>query len=81
MVASFVIAGQANGFTASDCREAAWLAAQSYRTFMAAYADMSVLDAWYDAMDFGEIIDNMQDKEMKRFYSKKLAASSGARCA
>ncbi len=67
--------GKSNGFKASDCREAAWLAAQSYRTFMAAYADMSVLDAWYDAMDFNDIIDNMQDKEMKRFYTKKLAAT------
>ena len=75
LVASFVVAGQANGFKAGDCREAAWLAARSYRTFMASYADMSVLDAWYDAMDFTEIIDNMQDKEMKRFYTKKLAAS------
>ena len=63
-------------FRSGDCREAAWLAAQSYRMFMAAYANMSVLDAWYDAMDFSDIIDSMQDKEMKRFYTKKLAATA-----
>jgi len=28
LVASFVIAGQSNGFDPADCKEAAWLAAQ-----------------------------------------------------
>ncbi len=31
LVASFFIAGQANGFDLADCKEAAWLSAQSYR--------------------------------------------------
>ncbi|MCO6451975.1 MAG: DUF2252 domain-containing protein [Caldilineales bacterium] len=75
LVASFVVAGQSNGFNAVDCREAAWLAAQSYRQAMASYAETSVLDAWYDAMDLGVIINSMPDKEMKRFYTKKLASA------
>ncbi len=72
LTASFVIAGRANGFARDDCRQAAWRAAKSYRENIAAYAQMSVLDAWYDAMDLEEIIANMQDKQAKRFYSKKL---------
>ena len=31
LTASFVVAGRSNGFAPADCREAAWLAAQSYR--------------------------------------------------
>lgn len=69
---SFVIAGRANGFAAADCREAAWLAAQSYRQAVARYVEMPVLQAWYDALDLNEIIDNMKDKQSKRFYTEKL---------
>jgi uncharacterized protein (DUF2252 family) len=39
---------------------------------MAEYAAMPVLQVWSDAMDMDDIIANMVDKEMKRFYSKKL---------
>ncbi len=76
LTASFVIAGRANGFDAGDSREAALLAAQSYRESMAAIAQMPVLDAWYDAINMEDVIDAMQDKEMKRFYTKKLAKAT-----
>lgn len=72
LTASFVIAGRANGFKDADSREAALQAAQSYRLRMAEYADMTVLQAWYDALDLNEIIANMQNKQNKRFYTKKL---------
>jgi uncharacterized protein (DUF2252 family) len=81
LAASFVIAGRANGFAAADCRQAAWNAAQSYREQIAAYAQMPVLDIWYDALDLEAIIQNNPDKQMKQFYSKKLRAATeqGAR--
>ncbi len=72
LAASFVIAGRSNGFDALDCREAAWQAAQSYRQSIAQYASMPVLQAWYEAMDLEQIIANIQNKENKRFYTKKL---------
>jgi uncharacterized protein (DUF2252 family) len=72
LTASFVIAGRANGFAAADCRQAAWLAAQSYRQQVALYAKMPVLQAWYDAMDLEQIIPNMPDKQSRRFYTRKL---------
>jgi uncharacterized protein (DUF2252 family) len=74
LTASFVIAGRSNGFAPADCREAAWLAAQSYREHMAIFAGMPILQVWNDAIDFETILENNPDKEMKRFYSKKLAA-------
>jgi len=77
LAASFVIAGRSNGFDAVDCREAAWLAAQSYRQSIIQYASMPVLEAWYDAMDLEQIIANMRDKQLKRFYTKKLDSAKG----
>jgi uncharacterized protein (DUF2252 family) len=77
LTASFVVAGRSNGFAPADCREAAWLAAQSYRQRMAEYAGMPVLQVWNDAFDFEAIVEGMADREMKRFYTKKLASTAG----
>jgi uncharacterized protein (DUF2252 family) len=76
LVASFVIAGQSNGFDPADCREAGWLAAQAYRQRMAEYAGMPILEVWNDSFDLETIIENMPDKENKRFYSKKLSKAN-----
>jgi uncharacterized protein (DUF2252 family) len=76
LVASFVIAGQSNGFNSNDCHEAGWLAAQAYRQRMAEYAEMPALEAWNDFFDLEQIIDNLSDKENKRFYAKKLAKAT-----
>jgi uncharacterized protein (DUF2252 family) len=73
LAASFVIAGRANGFNAIDSNEAAWFAAQSYRNRMAEIAETPVLDAWYESMDFEQIIESFQDEKMLRFYRKKLS--------
>jgi uncharacterized protein (DUF2252 family) len=72
LTASFMIAGRSNGFSAGDCREAALLAAQSYRLKMAEYSDMQVMKVWSDVIDFKETIEQMKDKDSKRFYTKKL---------
>ena len=37
---------------------------------------MPVLEVWNEAFDFDTIVDNMADKEMKRYYSKKLAKTT-----
>jgi len=72
LTASFVIAGRANGLKEADNRAAAMEAAQSYRLRMAEYADMTVLQAWYDSLDLNEIIANIQNKQNRNFYTKKL---------
>ena len=77
LTTSFVIAGQASKFSAKDCREAARLAAKSYRLYIAEYAKMPVLQAWYDALDLDEIINSIQDKQNKRFYTRKLEKAAG----
>ncbi len=76
LTASFVVAGRSNNFDSADCKEAAWLAAQSYRQRMAEYAEMSVLQVWNDFFDLNTIIDSIEDKDNKRFYSKKLSSAT-----
>jgi uncharacterized protein (DUF2252 family) len=76
LAASFVVAGRSNGFAPADCREAAWLAAQSYRQRMEEYAGMPVLQVYNDHMNFDDIVAMIPSKEMKRFYTKKLTAAT-----
>jgi uncharacterized protein (DUF2252 family) len=76
LVTSFVIAGQSNGFALEDAQEAGWLAAQAYRQQMALYASMPTLEVWNDAFDLEEIINNLQDKDNRRFYTKKLSKAT-----
>jgi uncharacterized protein (DUF2252 family) len=76
LTASFVVAGRQNGFDAASCHEAAWTAAQSYRQHIAEYASMSVLDAWYDALDLAEVIATIKNKDNRRFYTSKLEEAS-----
>src|SRR5512143_587307 len=76
LVASFVIAGQSNGFDAADCKEAGWLAARAYRERMAEYVEMPTLQVWNDVFDLGHVIDTIKDKETKRFYEKRLSKAT-----
>jgi uncharacterized protein (DUF2252 family) len=76
LATSFVIAGQSNGFDAVDCKEAAWLAAQNYRLRMAEYTEMPTLQVWNDYFDLEQVIESIEDKENKRFYSRKLSAAT-----
>src|SRR5512136_59768 len=76
LTASFVVAGRSNDFSAADCREAAWRAAQSYRTKLAEYSQQSVLEVWYDAIDFDYVIQHAPDKQARNFYLKKLQAAA-----
>jgi uncharacterized protein (DUF2252 family) len=79
LTTSFVIAGRSNGFSSADCREAAHLVAQNYRTKLAEYSQQSVLAVWYDTLDFDQIIRNLPDKQMQKFYLKKLDAAADQR--
>lgn len=72
LAASFVIAGRANGFTSVDSREAAWQVVRSYREHMARYADMPVLDAYYEYIDLKRLVASGSDEEMKRLNQRRI---------
>lgn len=76
LAASFVIAAASNGFDPADGKEAAWLAAQGYRQRMADYAGMSTLEIYNDSFDLNLIIKTIIDKDMRRFYTKKLSGAT-----
>ncbi|RDI96950.1 DUF2252 domain-containing protein [Dyella solisilvae] len=70
LCASLVVAAQANGFTTNDGRDIAWEAAAAYRDHIANYAQMPLLDAWYDHIDLQDVISRMQDEQMKKLTNK-----------
>lgn len=72
LVASVVIAGRANGFKPADARQAAWHAARSYRENMARYAEMPVLDAYYETIDLAQLVNAGVDDELKRLNRKRI---------
>lgn len=76
LAASFTIAGQSNRFDEPDCHESALLVSQSYREQMEAFAEMPVLDAWYSAIDLEEALEEHSDKEVRRFYRKKVQSAA-----
>ena len=55
LAASFVSGLRTNPlFSAEDMRAYAWRAARSYRKWMARYAEMPILKAWYDSIEVGD---------------------------
>ncbi|HMT20240.1 MAG TPA: DUF2252 family protein, partial [Promineifilum sp.] len=77
LVASFVIAGQSNGFDPADCREAGRLAARGYRQRMAEYVELPTLQVWNDVVDLDTVIEkHVPDKQHRRFLRKRLAKAS-----
>lgn len=72
LCASLVVAARANGFSVDDAHDAAWKAASSYRDFMVEYSAMPLLDAWYDHIDLEEVIEHMQDEQMKKLTTRNV---------
>lgn len=72
LTASMVIAAHDRGFSSSQAMDAAWHTASAYREHMHIYADMPVLETWYDQINLEDIIGNMQDPEMKKIVKKQV---------
>jgi uncharacterized protein (DUF2252 family) len=72
LVASFVIAGRANGFSESDCRATALACARRYRVELARYAEMPVLDAFYEYIDLKKLVLGSPDDEMRKLTMKRI---------
>lgn len=82
LVASFVLLGRYRNFSRDDTRECAWRAARAYRRRMARYAQMPVLEAWYDSFDLDDLLDavgeNTGQKKSKRKLEEATERSSHA---
>ena len=56
LVASVVVAGQANDHKPKQVRKSALAAAKAYRTTMARLAAMNTLDVWFATVDFADLL-------------------------
>lgn len=72
LVASFVLLGRYRNFSLDDTRECAWRAARAYRKRMARYAEMPVLEAWYDSLDLDDLLAATDNSMLQKKLEKKL---------
>jgi uncharacterized protein (DUF2252 family) len=77
LAASFVSGLRTNPlFSADDTRDCARRAARSYRKWMARYAEMPILHAWYDSIAVDDMIEEFQSEAGAKKWKKKLAKTS-----
>jgi uncharacterized protein (DUF2252 family) len=70
LTTSFIIAGLNNRFKRSDTREGAVRCVRSYRERMHSYAEMGVLEMWYQRLD--NMVALIKRKKWKRIVQKQI---------
>lgn len=65
LVASVAICGRTRGFGDKWCRNAARLAAQSYRESLSCFATLGSFDIWRSYLDVAEVLRDLADKVSK----------------
>ncbi|GJH12140.1 DUF2252 domain-containing protein [Caballeronia novacaledonica] len=76
LVASFTIAGRHLGHGDLAADEFAFLAARSYQTHLREYAEMSVLDLWYERITFDRMYDAVQSEDARRRIKRGIERAS-----
>ena len=72
LATSFVVAGRNNGLREKDCRAAAREIAREYRTQMAEFARMRVLDVWYSKLELETFLAQTNDPKFVRKMRAKV---------
>ncbi|SAK68648.1 hypothetical protein AWB79_03588 [Caballeronia hypogeia] len=76
LVASFTIAGRNLGHGDLAADEFAFLAARSYQSRMREYAEMSVLDLWYERITFERMSETVQSEDARRRIKRGIERAS-----
>jgi uncharacterized protein (DUF2252 family) len=76
LATSFHIAAAENGLDKDSRDEAAWSAAHAYRTNMARYAEMPVLDAYYEYIDLTQLVDDTEGGALRRATLKQITRAT-----
>ncbi|KXU95172.1 hypothetical protein CR51_25500 [Caballeronia megalochromosomata] len=76
LVASFTIAGRHLGHGDLAADEFAFLAARSYQTHLREYAEMSVLDLWYERITFDRMYESVQNEDARRRIRRGIERAS-----
>jgi uncharacterized protein (DUF2252 family) len=66
LAASFVIAGRHNGFGRADARDVAERSVRSYREHMAEYAELTMLERWYEQLDASRLLGAVKSKRLRK---------------
>src|SRR5262245_34897765 len=77
LAASFVIAGRHNGFGRAAARDVAERSVRSYREHMAEYAELTVLQRWYEQLDAGRLLEGVKSRRRRKLV--KVADKTNAR--
>jgi len=75
LAASIVVAGRQNGYTAQENRQAVVRSIQEYHTMMQRMASMRALDAWYQHIDFEQLMGMAKPKDQKILQKAEQKAS------
>jgi uncharacterized protein (DUF2252 family) len=78
LATSFHIAAEDIGLDKASRKEAAWSAARAYRTNMARYAEMPILDAYYEYIDLTQLVADTEDGELRRATLKQIDKATEA---
>ncbi|SAL75110.1 hypothetical protein AWB71_04957 [Caballeronia peredens] len=76
LVASFTIAGRHLGHGALAADEFAFLVTRSYQSHMREYAEMSVLDLWYERITFERMVGAVQTDDARRRIKRGIERAS-----
>ncbi|BBU30446.1 hypothetical protein BTHE68_41800 [Burkholderia sp. THE68] len=76
LVASFTIAGRHLGHGDLAADEFAFFAARSYQTHLREYAEMSVLDLWYERITFDRMYDTVLSDDARRRIKRGIERAS-----
>jgi uncharacterized protein (DUF2252 family) len=79
LAASFTIAARSNGLGKRDDSEAAQACAESYRTAMAGFAEMTSLDTWYARVNVDETLEQLRESAPKKAVKRTEANMAKAR--
>ncbi len=72
LTVSFILACRENGLKPKHAVSASNAVLSSYREKMAEYSKMSILDIWYDRIDWRHVIDSTSSPEVKKRREKAL---------
>lgn len=76
LATSFHIAASENGLDKAARDEAAWEAAHAYRQNMARYAEMPILEAYYEYIDLTKLVEDTEDGELRRATNRQIAKAT-----
>jgi len=73
LATSFVIASRNNGLSEKRAEEAVLTCVRSYREHMIEFSEMCALEMWYYRLDADQLLDKIEDAEIRARAKKRLA--------